>query len=159
MHNNARTRAVRREGREGFALVTALLVVLVLSVLAVGVAWIATSEKKTTFAESVHVRSLYSADAGTEAGINLIRMADAPLQGVSFVDNTVHVQADTPLDGSQTYAYATFFDGAAGIPGWSNSTNAGYFDYNYHINADGTASRTGRASVDVQVTRVFKKGY
>ena len=44
--------------REGFAMVTTLLVVLILSVLAVGVAWIASSEKKTTFAESVHVQSV-----------------------------------------------------------------------------------------------------
>ena len=53
-------------GREGFALVSALLIVLLLSVLAVGVAWLASSEKKTSFAESVHLRSVLSADAGIQ---------------------------------------------------------------------------------------------
>ena len=59
-------------------MVTTLLVVLILSVLAVGVAWIAGSEKKTSFAEAVHVRSVFAADAGGEAAINFIRMSDAP---------------------------------------------------------------------------------
>ena len=52
--------------REGFALVTALLVVLVLSILAVGVAWLASTEKKTSWAQGVHVEAIFTADAGGE---------------------------------------------------------------------------------------------
>jgi len=155
MHNRVPTTTVSREGREGFALVTTLLIVLVLSVLAVGVAWIATSEKKTTFSESVHVRSLYSADAGTEAGINLIRVADTPPQIVSFADSTIHVQPQTPLDGSQTYSYKAYFQGAREKEGWGE----GYVDCYYGIDAAGRAAQNGRAGVDVQAVRLFKSGY
>lgn len=147
-------REVRSDGREGFALVTAVLVVLVLSVLAVGVAWIASSEKKTTFAESVHVRSLFSADAGGEAGINFIRLADAP-PGYANADSTVRAQAETALEGSQTYAYDAKYLRQAIKPGWGQA----YRDFDYGLAADGTASRDGRASVDVMVSRVFKLGY
>ncbi len=146
---------VRSEGREGFALVTAVLVVLVLSVLAVGVAWIAGSEKKTTFAESVHVRSLFSADAGSESGINFLRISDAPPRIVDFADNTVRNQGDTALDGSQTYSYDARYLRRVPKPGWG----VDYKDYDYRIGADGRASRDGTASVDVVVSRLFKEGY
>ena len=159
MQHYVPTVAVRREGREGFALVTALLVVLVLSVLAVGVAWVATSEQKTTFAESVHVRSLYSADAGGEAGINLIRAADGPPHIVSFADSTVHVQGETGLDGSQTYGYRAISRGREYVPGYTIGSNNTYFHYDYEISSDGRASQDGRASIDLRVTRLFKTGY
>jgi Tfp pilus assembly protein PilX len=154
--NQAREQAGRGDrGREGFALVTAVLVVLVLSVLAVGVAWIAGSEKKTTFAESVHVRSLNSADAGGEAGINFIRLSDTPPRITDFGTNVVQDQAATTLEGSQTYAYDARFVRRALKPGWGID----YKDYDYRIGADGTASRDGRASIDVVVSRLFKEGY
>ena len=146
---------IRREGREGFALVTAVLVVLVLSVLAVGVAWIASSEKKTTFAESVHVRSLFAADAGGEAGINFIRVADTPPSVVDWNTRVVQVQGQTVLDGSQAYAYDARFVRRVPKPGWG----VDYKDFDYRIGADGRASTDGAASVDVVVSRLFKEGY
>ena len=149
------TDGIRREGREGFALVTTVLVVLVLSVLAVGVAWIAATEKKTTFSESVHVRSLFSADAGGEAGINFVRVADSPPKIIDFGDNTVRDQGQTALDGSQTYGYDARFLRRVAKPGWGIE----YKDYDYRIGADGRAAQQGRASVDVVVSRLFKEGY
>ena len=62
--------------RDGFALVTTLLILLVLSVIAVGAAWLASSEKRASFAESVHLSAVYSADAGGEAGINFLDTAN-----------------------------------------------------------------------------------
>lgn len=146
---------IRREGREGFALVTAVLVVLVLSVLAVGVSWIAATEKKTTFSEGVHVRSLFSADAGGEAGINFVRVSDSPPKIIDFGNNTVRDQGQTALDGSQTYGYDARFLGRVAKPGWGID----YKDYDYRIGSEGRASRDGRASVDVVVSRLFKEGY
>ena len=146
---------IRREGREGFALVTAVLVVLVLSVLAVGVAWIASTEKKTTFSEGVHVRSLFSADAGGEAGINFVRVSDSPPKIIDFGTNTVRDQGQTALDGSQTYGYDARFLRRVPKPGWG----VDYKDYDYRIGADGRASQQGRASVDVVVSRLFKECY
>ena len=146
---------VRTAGREGFALVTTILIVLVLSVLAVGVAWVASSEKKTTFAEDVHVRSVFAADAGGEAGINFIRLAEVPPRIINFANRTVVNQGTTQLQGSQTYAYDARFLRRTPRPGWGMD----YMDFDYRIGSDGAASREGEASVNVVVSRLFKTGY
>jgi hypothetical protein len=141
--------------REGFAMVTTLLVVLILSVLAVGVAWIAGTEKKTTFAESVHVRSVYSADAGGEAAINFLRMAEAPPPPLNFGSGLVRSQGTTGLAGSQTYDYDAFFMQRRPKPGWGKD----YLDYDYRIASHGTASRLGESGVELVVSRLYKVGY
>lgn len=141
--------------REGFAMVTTLLVVLILSVLAVGVAWIAGSEKKTTFAESVHVQSVYSADAGGEAAINFIRMSEIPPTYDNFATRLVRDQGTTGLQGSQTYDYSAFFVSKRPKPGWGMD----YLDYDYRIDSHGTASRLGESGVQLVVSRLFKEGY
>ena len=133
--------------RDGFAMVTTLLMVLVLSVMAVGVVWIATSEKKTVFAESVHVRSVFSADAGSEAAINFLRLSDSPPP-----DQAV---SQTQLSGSQTYDFSTVNTGVSPRPGWE----VGYVDYDYRILSHGTASTQGESGVQVAVSRLFKLGY
>ena len=154
-HNGNELGTVRTAGREGFALATTILIVLVLSVLAVGVAWIAASEKKTTFAEDVHVRSVFAADAGGEAGINFIRLAEVPPRIINFADRTVVNQGNTPLQGSQTYAFDARFLRRTPRPGWGMD----YMDFDYRIGSDGAASREGEASVNVVVSRLFKTGY
>ena len=141
--------------REGFAMVTTLLVVLILSVLAVGVAWIAGSEKKTTFAESVHVQSVYSADAGGEAAINFLRMSDIPPSRVNFANDLVRSQGVTGLQGTQTFDYAVFESGRAYKPGWGFE----YMDFDYRVESHGTASRLGESGVELVVSRLYKVGY
>lgn len=143
----AKTISPEAMNREGFAMVTTLLMVLVLSVMAVGVVWIATAEKKTVFAESVHVRSVFSADAGSEAAINFIRLADTPPAD--------QVVAQTTIVGSQTYNFNTLHTGKSPRPGWE----MGYVDYDYRINSQGTASTMGESAVQVSVSRLFKEGY
>lgn len=141
--------------REGFALVTTLLMVLVLGVIAVGVVWLATSEKKTSFAEQVHVTSLFSADAGGEAGINFVRIADAPPQIVDFGTMTVGSTGETGLAGTQTYEYDCRYIQKRPKPGWG----VDYLDYDYRINSHGEASQDGQSNVGVVVSRLFKEGY
>ena len=141
--------------REGFAMVTTLLVVLILSVLAVGVAWIAGSEKKTTFAESVHVRSIYSADAGGEAAINFLRMSEVPPARLDPGTGLVRNQGTTNLQGSQTFDYTAFFERRMIKPGWGLD----YFDYDYRVVSHGTASRLGESGVELMVSRLYKEGY
>ena len=141
--------------REGFALVTTLLMVLVLGVIAVGVVWMANSEKKTSFAEQVHVTSLFSADAGGEAGINFVRIADAPPQIVDFGTMTVGSTGETGLSGSQTYEYDCRYIQKRPKPGWG----VDYLDYDYRINSHGEASQDGQSNVGVVVSRLFKEGY
>lgn len=141
--------------RDGFAMVTALLVVLVLSVLAVGATWLATSEKKTTAAEATHLRSVFSADAGGEAAINFVRTSNLPPQILDFGTMAVRNQPTTALEGSQQFAYDVNFARRAPKPGWGPE----YQDFDYRIAAQGVASRTGESGVQVVVSRLFKVGY
>jgi hypothetical protein len=155
MNNNPAIGTSAGLGREGFAMVTTLLVVLILSVLAVGVVWMAGSEKKTTFASSVHVQSIFSADAGGEAAINFVRLSDTPPAILDFANMTVRVQGRTALDGTQAYDYNTRFLRKRPKPGWG----VDYLDYDYRIASRGTASRAGESSVELVVSRLFKEGY
>jgi hypothetical protein len=141
--------------RQGFALVTTLLIVLVLAVLALGVAYLASSEKKVSFAEEVHVRSVLSADAGGEAGINFLRMSTSPPKIIDFGNNRVVSVGETPIAGSQTYEYDAFFIGKSLRPGWGTD----FLDYDYRITSEGAASRTGQSEVHVIAGRLFKEGY
>lgn len=151
------TRPVARHSvdREGFALVTTLLMVLVLGVIAVGVVWIASSEKKTSFAEQVHVSSIFSADAGGEAGINFVRVADSPPQINDFGTMSVGSVGETGLGGSQTYEYDCQYIQKRPKPGWG----VDYLDYDYRIASHGQASTDGQSDVEVVVSRLFKEGY
>lgn len=155
MNHTETTTTTDTLNREGFAMVTTLLVVLILSVLAVGVAWIASSEKKTTFAESVHLRSVYSADAGGEAAINFIRLSETRPFAQDASAGLVRSQGVTGLKDSQSYDYRVFDAGMTPKPGWEG----GYADFNYRVNSHGTASRLGESGVELIVTRLYKSGY
>ena len=144
-----------RTSRDGFAMVTALLVVLVLSVLAVGAAWLARSEKKTTLAEAVHLSSVFSADAGGEAAINFVRTSNTPPQILDFGTMAVRNQGNTTLEGSQRYSYDVEFTGKRPKPGWG----VDYLDYDYQVGAMGQASRQGQSGVEVVLSRLYKEGY
>lgn len=156
-NENTLTAAARAAagGREGFAMVTALLVVLVLSVLAVGATWLATSEKKTTTAESQHMRSVFSADAGGEAGINFIRTADDAPDYLDWNTKLVQTQGTTAIEGTQTFGYDVNFQRKRIKPGWQGE----FLDYDYRIGALGEAGTHGEAGVAVVASRVFREGY
>ena len=142
-------------GREGFALVTTLLMVLVLGVIALGVVWIANTEKKTSFAEQVHVTAVYSADAGGEAGINFVRISDSPPQIQDFGTMSVESVGETGISGSQSYEFDCRFLQKRPKPGWG----VDYLDYDYRIRSHGEASQSGQSDVQVVVSRLFKEGY
>ncbi len=142
-------------GRDGFAMVAALLVVLVLSVLAVAAVWLASSEKKTTLAEATHMSSVFSADAGGEAAINFVRVSNAPPQILDFNTMAVRAQASTAIEGTQDYAYSVNFTRKRAKPGWGTE----YLDYDYNIGARGESGREGRSDVAVVVSRLFREGY
>ena len=141
--------------RRGFAMVTTLLVVLVLSVIALGAAWLASSERKTTFAEGAHIRAVLSADAGSESAINFIRVSDRPPRINDFGTMVVDTKGETALDGSQTYSYNCRYVNKRPKPGWGME----YLDYDYNVDAQGQASTQGQSSVSVLVSRLFKEGY
>lgn len=142
--------------RDGFAMVTALLVVLVLSVLAVGATWLATSEKKTTTAEAQHMRSVFAADAGGEAGINFIRTVGEPPVVQDFGGtNQVFSQGETTLEGSQAYNFDVSYLRKRIKPGWEQ----GYFDFDYSVGSVGEAGAQGQSGVAVVASRLFRTGY
>lgn len=153
----AHDEVIREEGlnREGFALVTTLLMVLVLAVLAVGVVWMASSEKKISFAEQVHISSQFSADAGGEAGINFVRLSETPPRIIDFNTRTVRNQGETDIAGSQTYDYDAMYLQKSPRPGWG----VDYLNYNYQIDSTGQAAVNGRSDVQLVVSRLYREGY
>ena len=155
MNGIAKNTKLTAPDREGFAMVTTLLVVLVLSVLAVGVAWLASTEKKTSWAESVHVQSVFSADAGGEAAINFLRTSESPPIALD-ANQTVRNQGSTNLKDSQTFDYSAQFLSAVMKPGWDP---AKYRDFEYRVQSHGTASRQGDSDVEMVVSRLFQIGY
>lgn len=147
--------APRAAGRDGFALATTLLIVLVLSVIAVGAAWLASSERKTSFAEGVHMEAIFSADAGTEDAINFLRLREEPPAILDPVDNEVRDQGRTGLQGTQAYAYNCRYLRKMPRPGWGIE----YLDYDYGVLSSGAAAREGRSDVRVVASRLFREGY
>ena len=129
--------------------------VLVLSVLAVGVVWMATSEKKIAFAEQSHTASLFSADAGSEAGINFIRLSPTPPKILNFGDGTVLDQAETNLQGSQNYNFKCVYQNKTRRLGWG----VNFRNYNYGINSNGAATTKGKTTVELVVNRLYREGY
>ncbi len=140
--------------RRGFALVTTLLIVLVLSILALGAAWLSTTEKTTSFAEGVHIRSILSADAGSEAGINFLRVADNP-PALYSADGLVAQTQEITISGSQSFSFQCVFVGQSARPGWGVE----FPDYDYEIRSTGHASAKGRSLVKVIASRMFHTGY
>lgn len=135
-------------------MVSTLLVLLVLSVIALGAAWLASTEKKTSFSAGVHARSVFAADAGSEAGINFLRVADTP-PALNSADGVVAQTQDITLAGSQTFSFQCAFVGQSPRPGWGIE----YPDYDYEILSTGHAATDGASLVKVLASRMFKTGY
>lgn len=145
-----------RGRREGFALVSALLIVLVLAIIGLGAGLLAKSEKRCSFAECVHARALCSADAGGECAINFLRLSEDPPLMVDTGTQVVNTVAMTPLEGSQQYAYNCRYIGQRPKPGWGIE----YLDYDYAVAAAGESSREGRSDVELVISRLFyQEGY
>ncbi|HOX26842.1 MAG TPA: hypothetical protein PLL30_14600 [Candidatus Krumholzibacteria bacterium] len=146
---------LQRPGRDGFALVTSLLVILLLSLIAVAAVILSSTEKRTTFAESVHSTAVFSADSGGEAGIHFIRMSDAPPRIVDFANRMVHNEIDEPIQGGQEYDYGCYYIRKRPKPGWG----VNFLDYDYRVESTGRATAQGRSDVDLVASRLFREGY
>jgi len=144
-----------RSDREGFALVTSLLIILVLSLIAVAAVIISSTEKRTSFAESVHNSAVFSADSGGEAAIHFLRMSDSPPKIIDFANGTVRTENDESVLDSQEYDFDCQYDGKSPKPGWGVM----FLDYNYLVEAEGRAAAKGRSDVDLVASRLFREGY
>ena len=141
--------------RDGFALVTSLLVVIILSLLAVAAVVLSTTEKRTTFADSVHDTAVFAADAGGEAAINFLRLCDRPPRYVDDVTRLVRTISDEPLIDTQEYDYACFVNGWGNPAGWDQN----YISLVYRVASNGRASIQGNSDVQLVASRLFRKGY
>jgi hypothetical protein len=141
--------------RDGFALVTSLLVILLLSLIAVAAVVLSSTEKQTSFAESVHNSAVFAADAGGEAAIHYLRMSDSPPKIVDFADGTVQREDDEPVVGSQEYDYECQYSRKRPKPGWG----VNFLDYDYRVASTGRASTRGRSDIDLVASRLFREGY
>jgi hypothetical protein len=141
--------------RDGFAAATTLLIILVLSVIAVGAAFLATTEKRTSFAEGVHISAVLAADAGGETAINFLRGVDIPPPIIEFPALTVDTRGTTTVQGSQTFAYDCMFSRKMPKPGWGLE----FLDYEYNVVSQGRASQDGQSAVQLVAARLFKEGY
>lgn len=145
----------RTGSRDGFAMVTTLLIILVLTVIALGATWLATSEKRTSFAEGVHISSVFSADAGGEAGINFLRLKDTPPPITDFANMLVQSAGTTTIHADQTYDYTCRYLQKKPRPGWGIE----YLDYEYAVVSNGQASQQGQTAVQMVAARLFREGY
>ncbi len=141
--------------RDGFALVTSLLVIVVLSLLAVAAVMLSSTEKRTTFAESVHSSAVFAADAGGEAAINFVRLCDRPPNYIDATDKTVQAASDQPIEGSAEYDYDCRYVNRSLRAGWDFN----YHDYNYRVASSGRASIQGNSGVQLMASRLFREGY
>jgi competence protein ComGC len=150
-----RAHGFRRPDREGFALVTSLLIILVLSLIAVAAVILSSTEKQTSFAESVHNSAVFSADSGGEAAIHFLRQSDSPPRIIDFVDGTVHTEDDEQVMASQEFDYECQYVRKRPKPGWG----VNFLDYDYRVESEGRASTHGRSDVDLVASRLFREGY
>lgn len=141
--------------RDGFALVTSLLVVVVLSLLAVGAVMLSGTEKRTSLAERVHNEAVFSADAGGEMAINFLRLSDSPPMIVDFAHNTVRTESDQPISGAQQYDYDCRYSRKRHRAGWGFE----YVDYDYRVVTSGEAAASGRSDLELVASRLFREGY
>jgi Tfp pilus assembly protein PilX len=141
--------------RDGFALVTSLLVVVVLSLLAVAAVMLSSTEKRTSLAERVHNEAVFSADAGGEIAINFLRLSDSPPQIVDFAHNTVRTETDQALNGAQQYGYDCRYSRKRPRPGWGVE----YLDYDYRVMTSGEAAAGGSSDLELVASRLFREGY
>jgi hypothetical protein len=141
--------------RDGVAMVTTLLAILVLTVIALAATWLATSEKRSSFAGGVYLSALYSADSGTEAGINYLRLEEEPPPIIDFGDMTVRAENLTEIGETQSYDYRCNYLDKQPKPGWGIE----FLDYRYGLRSMGEASGDGRSAVRVVAGRLFREGY
>ena len=148
----------------GTALVAALFFITALSLTATVIVWTTSSERRSSFNEFSHVRSFYSADAGTEQAINWLRLQPSPPAPVLDDGTDLYVKVDSSytyieqhhkfrvdvkhkLEGGQVKLRHR--------PGWDNS----WMDFEYTVDSFGSGATQSDAQIEVQAARLFRIDY
>lgn len=151
---------VRNE--RGGALVTALFFITGLTAIAAIIVFITGSERKVAHNEYTHTRAFNSSDAGSEDGINVIRvLAEAPLDpdGTKIIDQdtyTVLYNANAYTQEENKYQYDVTLDGMGPRPGWDQDR---YVFGDFTVDAEGASAKASSSVIEVQATRRFETGY
>lgn len=145
----------RMAGERGSAMVLAIGVLAILSVLALVIVAVVVSEKQTQLADYSGTRSFYSADAATEAGVNWIRKQAIPPPLIDANSNVFVAGGYTALSTNNQYKYDIQYVRKQIRPGWSVE----YKDYQYRVTATGASAQTAESSIEVGASRLFREGY
>ena len=145
----------RPSDERGSAMVLALGVIVLLAVLALVVASIVVSEKRTDASDYSANRSFYSADAATEAGVNWLRQQYIPPAVVDSLSNVRVASTFTTLSDQNRYKFDVRFIRRTHRPGWSLE----YKDYEYRVDAVGAAALAAESQIELGATRLYREGY
>jgi hypothetical protein len=146
----------------GGALVTALFFITGLTAIASIIVFITGSERKVAHNEYTHVRAFNSSDAGSEEGINFVRvLSEAPLDadGTKIVDQdtyTVLYDPDAYTQEENKFQYDVTLDGMGIKPGWDPER---YVFGDFTVDAEGASAKASSSVIEVQATRRFETGY
>ena len=142
-------------GERGAAMVLALGVIAVLTVLALVVVSIVVSEKRTALADFSNTRSFYSADAAAEAGVNWVSRQTAPPPIVDASSNVRVANTYTALSADHQYMYNVQYVTKRPRAGWGVE----FKDYEYSIQATGASALASQSAIELHTTLLFKEGY
>jgi hypothetical protein len=141
-------------------MVTSLFFLTGLTVAAIVIAMVATSDKRVAQNDYTHTRAFYSSDAGSESAINWLRVRNTWPTPLNEQGAVVRMDDFTDLNVSGHYEKNEFkydmdFDRARFRPGWSKE----YRDFDYTILSEGASAKESSAMVEVQASRLFKVVY
>lgn len=145
----------RPDSERGSALVLAIGVMAVLAILALVIVAVVVSEKKTALADFSGMRSFYSADAASEAGVNWLRNQSIPPQIIDVNNNVFLSGGYTALSTNNQYKFDIQYQRKAVRPGWSIE----YKDYTYAVTATGASAQSSQSAISLGVTRLYREGY
>jgi len=144
--------------QKGSALVTTLFFLLGLAVTGAIIVGIASSEKRVTFNDYTHVRSVNSSDAGGEEAINWIRNIASTSSMLVPKNTQVFNQAsftnlpDIHVSGEDNrYRYNVTFTNLGPAEGYSSDYTYFYF----RINSTGASSQDSEAAIEVGAQRLM----
>ena len=139
----------------GAAMVLALGVIAVLTVLALVVVSIVVTEKKTALADYSNTRSFYSADAAAEAGVSWVRRQTIPPPMVDGNSNVLVQNTYTSLSSDHLYKYNVQYVAKRPRAGWGME----FKDYEYSVQATGTSALASESAIELHTTLLFREGY
>jgi hypothetical protein len=151
---------VRNE--RGGALVTALFFITGLTAIAAIIVFITGSERQVAHNEYTHIRAFNSSDAGSEEGINFVRVLDEPPldpDGTKILDQDTYTTLYDPNASTveqNEYQYDITLDGMGFRPGWDQDR---YIFGDFTVDAEGASAKASSSVIEVQATRRFETGY